>query len=532
MQHEPWIWWKHGVIYHIYPRSFMDSNGDGVGDIQGVINKLDYLAELGIDAIWLSPVFLSPMVDFGYDVSDYRKIDPVFGTMDDFKLLIQKAHEIGIMVISDMILNHTSVQHNWFKESRSSENNPKRNWYIWKEGKNGKPPNNWKSAVGGSAWELDGKTGHYYYHSFFKDQPDLNWRDEELSETFFQELRFWLDLGVDGFRLDVINFIAKDKKFRDNPYLFSNPLFQSHVFTRNRPKSFKIVKELRKLTDQYNNRVLIGEIYTTPPGNSKIAGSYLADGYGIHLAFDFSLIFRTWNARNYFDCISEGYRSIPNKGWPAIVLSNHDLFRSIDRFPWRRHKDEKAKVTAALLLTLKGTPFIYYGEEIGMRNSKIKRRDIRDPLGKLYWPFFKGRDKARTPMQWDSTEHGGFSSVKPWLPVNKDAIFRNVENQKDEEESLLNFYRDLIKLRKTCLSLQQGSWIPLLTGRKGVLIYARILEEERIIIVLNFRGRKTRINLAEHSSGSVLVSTHRNTNVIYYFQDLWLSPYEVSIFKA
>ena len=259
---EQWTWWKHGVIYHIYPRSFMDSNGDGIGDIQGITSKLDYLADLGIDGIWLSPVFLSPNVDFGYDVSDYRRIDPDYGTMDDFKKLIETAHSMSIRVISDMILNHTSDQHAWFKESRSSADSLKRHWYIWRDGYRGGPPNNWKSAVGGSAWTLDETSGQYYYHSFFKEQPDLNWRNPILPVVFFEELKFWLDMGIDGFRLDVINLIAKDKKFRDNPYMFGIPFFQKQVFTRNRRKSHKLVIELRKQIDQYKDKVIVGEIYT------------------------------------------------------------------------------------------------------------------------------------------------------------------------------------------------------------------------------------------------------------------------------
>ena len=511
--------------------SFMDSNGDGIGDLQGIIGKLDYLSVLGVDGIWLSPVFLSPMMDFGYDVSDYRKIDPVFGTMEDFILLLDRAHKLGMHVITDMILNHTSDQHPWFNESRSSLDNPRRDWYIWKDGHKRKPPNNWKSAVGGSAWKFDNITGQYYYHSFFSEQPDLNWRNPDLAKAFFEELKFWMDLGVDGFRLDVINFIAKDKKFRNNPYLWGIPIFQRHRFTRNRPKSLKIVRELRKLTDQYKDRVIVGEIYTMPPGNSKIAASYLANGNGIHLAFDFSLIFRSWDAKKYYRCILEGYRHIPKKGWSCIVLSNHDLFRSIDRIPLRSHKVEKAKVAAALLLTLKGTPFIYYGEEIGMRNARIKYHDIKDPLGKRFWPFFSGRDNARTPMQWTSDDNGGFSAGRPWLPVNDNTGKCNVETQANDDSSLLNFYTNLIILRKSHLALQQGRWVPLVNGRGGILAYARILGEQRIVIVLNFTNFKKRLRLQEHNFGHVLLSTHRVTNGIYYFQDLRLFPFEVTVYK-
>jgi alpha-glucosidase len=532
LQTEQWSWWKHGVIYHIYPRSFMDTNGDGIGDLQGIICKLDYLSDLGVDGIWLSPVFLSPNADFGYDVSDYRTIDPAYGAMDDFRLLIEKAHEHSIRVISDMILNHTSDQHPWFQESASSTINPKRHWYIWRDGYKGGPPNNWKSAVGGSAWEFDKRTGQYYYHSFFKDQPDLNWRNLLLPSVFFDELKFWLDLGVDGFRLDVINLIAKDKKFRNNPSFLGIPFFQKHVFTRNRYKSHKIVMELRKQVDKYQDRVMIGEIYTMPPGNSEIAASYLSGGLGIHMAFDFSLIFRQWSASSYYKCILDWYSNIPEKGWPCNVLSNHDLMRSIDRFPFRRHKHEKAKVAAAFLLTIKGTPFIYYGEEIGMRNARIRYRDIQDPLGKRYWPFFMGRDRARTPMQWNSGEYGGFTTGKPWLPLNPDKSWRNVEDLQSDGSSLLNFYRNILKIRRNHTALQMGRWIPLITGRHGILAYARALYGERVVVILNFTSKQKYINLPEHSFGQVLFSTHRHEDEIYYFQDLKIFPFEASIFKA
>ena len=273
---ESWIWWKHGVIYHIYPRSFQDSDGDGIGDIRGIIRRLGYLKELGINGIWISPMYKSPMVDFGYDVSGYREIDPLFGTMNDFLELLGKAHESGIRIILDMILNHTSDQHPWFVESSSSLHNAKRNWYIWKDGYMGSQPNNWKSAVGGSAWKLDERTGQYYMHSFFEEQPDLNWRDPDLPGVFFEEMKFWLDLGVDGFRLDVINMIAKDKKFRNNPVMFGIPALQRHVYTRNRKRSVTIVKQIRKLLDRYENTTAIGEIYSLPPGNAKTAARYLS----------------------------------------------------------------------------------------------------------------------------------------------------------------------------------------------------------------------------------------------------------------
>ena len=529
-KNEPWIWWKHGVIYHIYPRSFQDSNGDGIGDIRGIIRRLGYLKELGIDGIWISPMYKSPMIDFGYDVSGYREIDPVFGTMDDFLELLEKAHEAGIRIILDMILNHTSDQHPWFVESSSSLYNQKRDWYIWHEGVMGHKPNNWKSAVGGSAWKLDEKTGQYYLHSFFNEQPDLNWRDPDLPGVFFDEMKFWLDIGVDGFRLDVINLIAKDKKFRDNPVLLGIPALQQHVYTRNRKRSVVIVKQLRELLDRYENRVSIGEIYTHPPGDAKAAARYLAKGKnGIHLAFDFSLIFSRWNAHSYFKSIKTWYDSLPPDGWPCNVLSNHDLLRSIDRFPWRTNREEKAKVAAAMLLTLRGTPFIYYGEEIGMHNTNLTKSQIRDPLGKRYWPLFKGRDRSRTPMQWDEGISGGFTTGIPWLPLNKDTRSRNVRIQEGEQTSLLNHYRNLIKLHRNSEALQKGSWLPVNNGQQGILAYFRKTENERILVILNFTGRHKRFSIPEHIYGLILFSTHRSPDEYSYFQNMQIGPFEATV---
>jgi alpha-glucosidase len=525
-----WIWWKHGVIYHIYPRSFQDSNNDGIGDIQGIIRRLGYLAELGIDAIWLSPIFESPMVDFGYDVSDYGKIDPLFGTLDDFRELLEKSHQLGIRVILDMVLNHTSDQHPWFIESASSLSNSKRNWYVWRSGPMATKPNNWRSAIGGSAWKFDHRTGEYYLHSFFEEMPDLNWRDPELPGVIFNEMRFWLDLGVDGFRLDVINLIAKDKQFRDNPVLYGLPWLQKQVFTRNRKRSLTIVKKIRSLLDQYENRISIGEIFVQPPGDAKNVARYLRNGDdGIHLAFDFSLIFSRWSASSYYECIRNWYDSLPERGWPCNVQSNHDLFRSINRIPWRTHREEKAKVAAFLLLTLHGTPFIYYGEEIGMHNTPIRKGRINDPLGKKYWPLFSGRDPARTPMQWDPGTNGGFTAGKPWLPLNRDVKSRNVRAQEADPHSLLNTYRTLIRLRKESPVLQNGSWNPVSYGHNGILSYFRTTADGRVLVVLNFTGRNKIFSIPEHTYGEVLCSTHRGPGEYNYFQAMKFSPFEATI---
>jgi alpha-glucosidase len=530
---EIWSWWKHGVIYHIYPRSFYDSNGDGIGDIPGIILKLDYLKELGIDAIWLSPVYKSPMTDFGYDVSDYLAIDPVFGTLDDLKNLIHEAHNKGIKVIMDMILNHTSDQHPWFLESKSSADNPKRDWYIWNTGKNGKKPNNWKSVYGGSAWQYDEQTKMHYLHTFLKEQPDLNWRNKNLRKTFMEIFRYWLDFGVDGFRLDAINMIIKDKKFRDNPAILTGMIWRHKWHTRNQQKSYKIVQKLRKLLDSYEDRMCVGEIYALPPGDSKLSGSYLGTGENsIHLTFDFSLFFRGWSARKYYTTIESWYSCIPAKGWPSHVLSNHDLRRSISRFGSGKKKYKRAKVAAAFLLTLKGTPFIYYGEEIAMQNGNIPRRKIKDPLGRKFWPLYNGRDKARTPMQWSAKTNGGFTTGEPWLPLNQNFSTFNVEKEKKDELSILNFYKTLISIRKSYPALHAGNWRPVIKGENGIIAYFRTSNEQNILVLLNFTGRLKKIPDIGEQILKILVSTHTAQIEITSSQNIALQPYEATIFEV
>ena len=530
MNKKKWNWWKHGVFYHIYPRSFYDSNSDGIGDINGIIQKLDYLSDLGITGIWISPMYKSPMHDFGYDISDYRQIDPIFGTLEDFKHLLSKAHDKGIKIIMDLVMNHTSCLHPWFIESRSSKDNPKRDWYIWRDGIKKKKPNNWRSAFGSSAWEYDEITGQYYLHSFFKEMPDLNWRNKELKNTFFNEVRYWLDMGVDGFRLDVINMIVKDKKFRNNPRFFGIPWIQKHVYTRNRPKSRKITSLLRKLLDEYDDRMCVGEIYTLPPGDPETAADYLGSGNdAIHLAFDFSLMFQPWNARKFFKCITNWYNNIPPEGWACNVLSNHDLFRSSTRFGRKKHFVEKSKVMAMLLLTMKGTPFIYYGEEIGMTNGKLQKHQIMDPLGKRFWPLFKGRDRARTPMQWTSAMNGGFSLKSPWLPVNSDYFDVNVKCETANPDSILTLYKKLIYIRNAEPILQSGDWEPVINGKKGILAYFRIQKKEKILVILNFRNRERSIPFP--LKGYVIISTHRWRGSKIQTGDDQIYPYEATLVR-
>jgi alpha-glucosidase len=527
-----WVWWKHGVIYHIYPRSFQDSNDDGIGDLRGIINKIGYLSDLGIDGIWLSPVYSSPMFDFGYDISNYREIDPVFGTLNDFQELLEVAHEKNIRVIMDLVMNHTSNSHSWFLESVSSVENPLRNWYIWRKGNNGKPPNNWKTVFGRSAWEYDTRTEQYYLHTFFKEQPDLNWRNEELRKIFFSEIKYWLDRGVDGFRIDVLNLLSKDEHFRNNPMPFGIPLLQKRRYTSNRPESYGIARDLRTLLNSYPDRMSVAEVYSLPPGDSFVAASYLQTGEdSVNMAFDFSLMLRSWNARKYYRSIRKWYSLIPEKGWPCNVLSNHDLHRNIDRFRFRRHKEKKARVAAMLLLTLKGTPFLYYGDEIGMRNARLRKKDILDPLGKLFWPFFKGRDKGRSPMQWNADQHAGFSECTPWLPVNDDYVSLNVKSQESDEYSFYNFYRRLIRVRKDHDALSRGDWFPVINGKHGLLVYLRKFQEERILILLNFSRRRRKFEIPDYGSGRIILSTHRQPETDFFPRNPVAEPFEATIIE-
>ncbi len=532
---EEWIWWKHGVIYEIFPKSFYDSNADGTGDIPGIIQKLDYLSSLGIDAIWLTPVYKSPMHDFGYDVSNYREIDPAFGTLNDFKILLNKAHSRNIRIIMDMVMNHTSHLHSWFVESRSSLNNPKRNWYIWKDGIKNKPPNNWLSSWGGSAWEWDETTGQYYFHSCLKEQPDLNWHNPELVDAFFEEIRFWLEMGVDGFRLDVINWIIKDKKFRNNPLVSHIFRIQKHLYDRNRSRSHKIVKKFRRMLDEYDNRMAVGEVFSLPPGDTKLSASYLGAGDELNLAFDFSLMYRPWNARLIYQCIKKWYRLMPEKGWPCFVLSSHDYPRTVSRFGVFNRADryKRAKVAAVLLLSLKGTPFLYYGEEIGMRNVNLKRNEISDPLGRRFWPFYKGRQPARAPMQWSPESNAGFTTAPlTWMKLNNDYRKINVQSQLEDRDSLFNLYRNLIGIRKNCPALYSGNFEPVKKGKAGVLAFYRLHDDkEKVFVVLNFTSGTKIIHVKNKDYWKVMISTHRTKDASLIIHELILAPYEATILR-
>jgi len=531
-------WWKRGVIYQIYPRSFADSNGDGIGDLPGIIEKLDYLADLGVDAIWLSPIHPSPMADFGYDVSDYRGIDPVFGTLADFDRLVGEARRRGIRVVMDLVLNHTSDRHRWFLESRSSRDNPRRNWYIWRDGRGGGPPNNWMASFGGGAWEWDAPTGQYYLHSFMREQPDVNWRNAELKEAMFAAVRFWLDRGVAGFRLDVINWLIKDEMLRSNPFGFGptpRPYdLQKHLFDRNRPETHPIIRELRALVDSAGERMLVGEVYSEPPGDPALSASYLGQGDELHLAFDFSLLFSKWSAARFFRSVDRWAQALPPGGWPCHVLSNHDQRRSAGRLARgsRSEADARARVAAVLLLTLRGTPFLYYGEELGMRDGRIRRSEIVDPIGKRYWPLNRGRDAERTPMPWTDAENAGFTSGRPWLPVDPEHRKSNVELQARDPASLLNFYKRLIALRRERRALTAGEWIPAATGKRGVIAYYRVAGDERLFVALNFVRSPRKVALEAPGDWRVLCSSRRAAGETQSGLALSLGPYEATIWEG
>ena len=498
-------WWQTAVIYQIYPRSFQDSNGDGVGDLAGITSRLGYLSELGVDAIWISPIFQSPMKDFGYDISDYRAIDPLFGAMEDFETLLEAAHSQGLKVLLDFVPNHSSDQHPWFIASRSSRTNPKRDWYIWRDpAPDGGPPNNWLSEFGGNAWEFDDKTGQYYYHAFLSSQPDLNWRNREVVDAMHDILRFWLAKGVDGFRVDVIWHLIKDSAFRDNPtnpdYRPGRPPHQKLVplYTTDLPEVHDVIAGMRRVVDEFDGRLLIGEIYLPL---ERLVAYYGRDLDGAHLPFNFTLLNTPWDARKIAQLISEYEDVLPRGGWPNWVLGNHDQPRIAGRIG-----SPQAAVAAMLLLTLRGTPTIYYGDELGMPQAHIPPERVRDPFEKNVPGIGVGRDGSRTPMQWDATENAGFSTSEPWLPLAEGWKSINVANLREDGTSLLNLYRRLMSARRKSAALAQGGYRPYLTER-DLLIYFREFEEERVLIALNLTHIDSAITFPPGQIvGSVLVS--------------------------
>ena len=495
-------WWKSAILYQVYPRSFQDSDGDGVGDLRGIAARLPYLAGLGVDALWLSPVFVSPMADFGYDVSDYTAIDPLFGSMADFDALLHAAHARGLKVLLDFVPNHTSDQHAWFCESRASRTNSKRDWYVWRDGApGGGPPNNWLSEFGGSAWEYDELTGQYYYHAFLSAQPDLNWRNPAVRAAMHDVLRFWLGRGVDGFRVDVIWHLIKDAAFRDNP---PNPDFragdpphrrQMPLYSADRPEVHDLIRELRGVVDEFPARLLIGEIYLPL---DRLVTYYGGELGGLHLPFNFSLLETPWKARAVADLIDRYEALLPPGAWPNWVLGNHDRPRVASRIG-----QAQARVAAMLLLTLRGTPTLYYGDEIGLPQVSIAADRIRDPFERNVPGL--GRDGCRTPMQWDASPGAGFSSSPPWLPLSEDAASRNVASHSGDPGSLYSLYRRLMGLRRQFAALATGHYRPIPADR-DVLAYIREQGSERFLVALNFGSRPASLMLPPEYHGKVMFS--------------------------
>lgn len=520
------LWWQQGVIYQIYPRSFQDTTGNGIGDLEGVIRRLDYLADLGIDAVWLSPFYPSPMADFGYDVSDYTGVHSTFGDLAIFDRLVTEAHRRGLCLVIDFVPNHSSDQHPWFVESRSSRDNPKRDWYIWAGPRpDGSLPNNWVSVFGGPAWEWDEVTGQYYLHSFLKEQPDLNWRNPEVQATMLDVLRFWLDRGVDGFRMDVIHYLIKDSQLRDNPPARAGDPFHTHeyaafehIYDRNRSEVHDIIRDFRRLLDEYDERLAVGELYLEDIQDwASYYGEQLDE---LDLPFNFRLICAPWNAAVVRRSVDGLEAVLPPGAWPNYVLGNHDQHRLVSRIG-----APQARVAAMLLLTLRGTPTLYYGDEIGMHDVEIPSQRVRDPYGKRVTG--KSRDPERTPMQWNASAYTGFSTVEPWLPVAGDYETINVAAQLEDPRSTLTLYRRLLALRRASPALYGGGYRPL-DGLPGeCFVYLRECSGERKLIALNFSDTEQALSLPYLAvSARVLISTHLDREGPVNLRDLRVRPDE------
>ena len=491
-------WWRGSVTYQIYPRSFQDANGDGVGDLNGITERLTYLADLGVDAIWLSPIFTSPMADMGYDVADYTDIDPSFGTLADFDALMARAHALGLKVIIDQVLSHSSSQHPFFQESRKSRDNPKADWYVWADPKHdGSPPNNWCSVFGGPAWEWDTRRRQYYFHNFLVEQPDFNFHNPEVQDWLLSTMKFWLDRGVDGFRLDTVNFYFHDKLLRDDPADFRrkavpewNPYWMKyHLFSKNQPENLVFLERMRALLDQYDGRAMVGEM-----GEShhaiRMMGEYTT-GRRLHKCYSFEMLGDVYEDGHFRRQIEDFFTGAPG-GWPTWAFSNHDVVRHATR--WARHgasEDALAKQAAALLLSLQGSICIYQAEEIGQTETDLAYDELTDPQGLRFWPENKGRDGCRTPMVWDESPNGGFSTGAPWLPVKAPQAARHAAGQAGRPESVLEFYRRMLKLRQETEALRLGA-TRFFDTAEPVLAFAR---GEEMLCIFNLSPETRQIAL-------------------------------------
>lgn len=495
-------WWKHAVVYEIYPRSFADSDNDGTGDLKGIVDHLDHLRELGVDAIWLTPMFPSPQVDFGYDVSDYQAVDPRYGKLADLDRLVTEGRKRGIKVVLDLVVNHSSDKHAWFQASRSSRTSPYRDFYIWRDGRApGQPPNNWTSIFGGSAWEFDPTTKQWYHHQFYPEQPDLNWRNPKVEKAMFDAARWWFNRGIYGFRLDAVDTMFEDPQLRDNPTLPEKDVYgeprQQRIYNVLMPEMHAALQRLRRVTDQYPGRVLIGETWTSKP--DELVAYYGPRNNELHLPMYLELTKMPALSASEFRPRIEAVENNSVGGWPTFALSNHDIRRAADRYtPPGMNSDEIAKLIGALLITLRGTPVLYYGEELGMLNNDPTRvEDVQDVIGRKGWPNEKGRDGERTPMQWDGSANSGFNKgTKTWLPVGPDYATRNVASQQADPNSVLNWYRALIRLRHEHRAFS-GDQVSVNRSDPNVLGYLRISPKGTVLVLLNMSPQPAQVSLAD-----------------------------------
>jgi alpha-glucosidase len=505
-------WWRGAVIYQIYPRSFQDTNGDGVGDLPGIIQRLDYVASLGVDAVWISPFFKSPMADFGYDVADYRAVDPLFGTLEDFDQLLAKAHDLGLKVMIDQVLSHTSEEHAWFQESRQDRTNPKADWYVWADAnEDGTPPNNWLSIFGGSAWKWDARRCQYYLHNFLPEQPDLNFHNADVQAAALDNLRFWFDRGVDGVRLDAINFCFHERGLQDNPskppaerkgrgYAPDNPYaFQYHYYDNTRPEMLPFLGELRAMLDAYPGAVALGEV-SAEDSNATMA-DYTAPGR-LHMAYSFELLSDDGSPEHIRATVEETEAAMRN-GWPCWAISNHDVERVASRWGNGRTHPARATQLTALICSLRGTVCVFQGEELGLEEADVPFEALQDPFGIEFWPAFKGRDGCRTPMPWTEAEGGGFSDAEPWLPGSAAHQRLAVAVQENDPASALNGFRRFMQWHKQFAALKWGNTNFVHAG-DGVLIFAREFEGETILAAFNLSDAPARVELDAAPCGQIL----------------------------
>lgn len=486
-------WWRGAVIYQIYPRSFLDTNGDGVGDLPGIIDRLDYVASLGVDAVWIAPFYKSPMADFGYDIADYREVDPLFGQMADFDRLLEKAHRLGLKVMIDQVLSHTSVAHAWFRQSRESRANSKADWYVWADARaDGTPPNNWMSIFGGVAWRWEPRRGQYYLHNFLSLQPDLNFHNPDVRAMALDNMRFWLDKGVDAFRLDAINFCFHDKQLRDNPakpkekrvgrgFSPDNPYaFQYHYYNNTQPENLEFLEDLRRLTDRYPGTATLGEI--SSEDSLATMAEYTSESR-LHMGYSFELLGDDFSAA-YIRSTVEALESRMTGGWPCWAISNHDVKRVLSRWGGDAPPPELAKLLSALVASLRGTVCIYQGEELGLPEADVPFDKLQDPYGIAFWPNFKGRDGCRTPMPWKDTNGAGFSGASPWLPIPAAHRPLAVARQESEPHSVLNGFREFMRWRKSQPPLRWGN-IRFIDAPEPALIFTREHENSKILAAIN-----------------------------------------------